>query len=163
MGQILTRTEARAAREELRRTGGQLALTNGCFDLLHVGHVRYLKAAAQLADQLWVGVNMDVSVRLLKGPRRPLIPWQERAELLATLDVVAAVVAFDTITAASLLAELVPDVYVKGGDYTPDTLPETPVVRALGIQMELIPPVPARSTSDLIQTILERYGAPTQK
>lgn len=163
MGQILTRTEAQTVRSELRCAGNRLALTNGCFDLLHVGHVRYLMAAAEFADHLWVGVNTDRSVRLLKGPRRPLIPWQERAELLAALDVVAVVIAFDTVTAAPLLAELSPDVYVKGGDYTPATLPETPVVNALDIQLELIPPVPARSTSDLIQTILQRYGASIQK
>lgn len=163
MGRVLTRADARSQRDRLYQAEIRLALTNGCFDILHVGHVRYLHAAAQLGDQLWIGLNTDQSVRLLKGPHRPLIPWRERAELLAALDVVDAVVAFDTVTAGPLLAELAPDVYVKGGDYTPDTLPEIPVVRALGIRLELIPPVPARSTSDLIQTILDRYGqSPTQ-
>lgn len=157
MSRLLSRSDVHVARTAVRASGACLVLTNGCFDLLHVGHVRYLQTAAALGDRLWVGLNTDRSVRLLKGPQRPLVPWTERAEVLAALDVVDAVIGFDTVTAASLLADVQPDVYVKGGDYTLETLPERPVARALNIRLELVPPVPARSTSELIALIVERY------
>lgn len=156
MSRLLSLAQARGERATLRHSGKRLVLTNGCFDLLHVGHLRYLQAAAELGDQLWVGINTDRSARLLKGPGRPLVPWEERAELVAALEIVDATIGFNEITAAHLLTTLRPDVYVKGGDYTPETLPETSVVRALDIELHLIPPVPARSTSDLVALIVAR-------
>ncbi|GAP64207.1 hypothetical protein ARMA_2630 [Ardenticatena maritima] len=158
MGRILTLDDAQRERERLRAEGKRLVLTNGCFDLLHVGHLRSLRTAAAQGDLLWVGLNSDAAVRLLKGPQRPLVPWEERAELLSALDVVDAVIGFNDITAAHLLVALRPDVYVKGGDYTPATLPEYRLARLLGADVVLVPPVPARSTSQLIATVVERYA-----
>nr|WP_290665104.1 adenylyltransferase/cytidyltransferase family protein [Ardenticatena sp.] len=157
MGRILTLDDARREREALRAAGKRLVLTNGCFDLLHIGHLHSLRMAAAQGDVLWVGVNSDVAVRLLKGPKRPLVPWAERAELLSALEMVDAVIGFDEITAAHLLLAVRPDVYVKGGDYTPATLPEYHLARLLGADVVLVPPVAARSTSQLIVTIVERY------
>ena len=101
-----------------------LVLTNGCFDLLHVGHVRYLQSARQMGRSLVVGLNSDRSVRQLKGNTRPFIPEQERAEVLSALAVVSAVVIFSESTADHLISSLRPDIYVKGGDYQPESLPE---------------------------------------
>lgn len=158
MGRVLTLDEARRKRDALRAEGKRLVLTNGCFDLLHIGHLHSLRTAAAQGDVLWVGVNSDTAVRLLKGSKRPLIPWAERAELLSALDMVDAVIGFDDITAAHLLVAVRPDVYVKGGDYTPATLPEYHLARLLGAEVVLVPPIPARSTSQLIATIVERYA-----
>lgn len=156
MSRILTLDEAVRERRALRHAGRTLVLTNGCFDLLHVGHVRTLRAAAQAGDVLWVALNDDVSVRLLKGSGRPLVSWEERAEILAALRPVDAVIGFSWVTAAYLLAALRPEVYVKGGDYTPETLPEMPLVRALGIRLVLVPPVANRSSSRLIELVRSR-------
>src|SRR5919199_5636152 len=134
----------------LRARGGRLVLTNGCFDLLHVGHVRYLQAARRLGDFLAVGVNSDASVRRLKGPTRPVVPAAERAEVVAALGCVDAVVIFDAATAEPLVAALRPDVYVKGDDYTEEALPEARLVRAYGGTVALLPTVPGASTTALI-------------
>lgn len=158
MGTILTLDEARAARGALHRSGQRLVFTNGCFDLLHVGHLSYLEQAAALGDALWVGLNDDESVRRLKGPRRPLIPLAERARLLAALTPVTAVIPFGEATADRLIGALAPDIYVKGGDYNPATLPEAPTARAVGAEMVMLPFVAGRSTSDIIATIVARYG-----
>lgn len=133
--------------------GLKVVLTNGCFDLLHTGHVRYLQAARAQGDRLVVGVNSDDSVRTLKGPKRPILPEDERAELLAALRCVDAVVVFDETTASDLLLELKPDIYAKGGDYGPDTLPETPAARQAGARIAILPFVEGRSTTSLIAAI----------
>jgi glycerol-3-phosphate cytidylyltransferase len=135
----------------LRTGGGRLVLTNGCFDLLHVGHVRYLQAARRLGDFLAVGINSDASVRQLKGPTRPLVPATQRAEIVAALGCVDAVVIFDTATAEPLVQALRPDVYVKGDDYAEATLPEARLVRAYGGTVALLPTVPGASTTALIE------------
>lgn len=158
MSRILTLDEAIRERQALRQAGQTLVLTNGCFDLIHVGHVRTLWAAAQAGDVLWVALNNDASVRLLKGYGRPLVPWEERAEILAALRPVDAVIGFSWVTAGHLLAALRPEVYVKGGDYTPETLPEMPLVRALGIRLVLVPPVAGRSSSRLIELVRSRVA-----
>src|ERR1700685_1487639 len=121
-GKILTLEEAVAFRATLRKEGRQVVATNGCFDLLHVGHLRYLTEARALGDFLWVGLNGDWSVRELKGPGRPLVPEADRAELLAAWRVVDAVTIFPDVRATAFLRAVQPDIYVKGGDYTPESL-----------------------------------------
>ncbi len=137
----------------LRSSGGRLVLTNGCFDLLHVGHVRYLQAARALGDFLAVGLNSDASVRTLKGAGRPLVPQDERAEVLAALACVDAVVVFDEPTAETLVAALRPEVYVKGSDYSVATLPEAGVVEGYGGTVRLVPVLPGVSTTALVARI----------
>lgn len=136
-----------------REAGQRVVFTNGCFDLLHVGHVRYLQAARALGDRLVLGLNSDRSVRELKGPSRPILPEDERAELLAALGCVDAVVVFDERTADRAIEAVRPDVYAKGGDYQPDSIPETPLVRQLGGQVVVLPFVEGRSTTSLIERI----------
>ncbi len=135
-----------------------LVFTNGCFDLLHVGHVRYLQAAKALGKTLIVGLNSDSSVQQLKGDQRPIIPEQQRGEVLAALKSVDAVVIFPETTAVNLIEAIAPDIYAKGGDYTPETLPETPAVKACGGQIKLIKIVVPSSTSKIIQRILSMNG-----
>lgn len=151
-GVILRQDAVRLVRK-WRDDGFKVVLTNGCFDLLHTGHVRYLQAARALGDRLVVGVNSDESVRGLKGPDRPILPEAERAEVLATLRCVDAVVVFDEATASDLMLELAPHIYAKGGDYTPDSLPETPAARRVGARIAILPFVDGRSTTSLIAAI----------
>ena len=132
---------------------GTTVFTNGCFDLMHVGHLRYLQAARALGDRLVIGLNSDASVKRLKGDTRPVLPEDERAELLAGLACVDFVTIFDEPTADALLAALKPQIYAKGGDYTPESLPEAPTVRAYGGDIRIIPFVPGRSTTSLIARI----------
>jgi rfaE bifunctional protein nucleotidyltransferase chain/domain len=132
--------------------------TNGCFDLLHVGHVRSLQAARRLGDVLIVGVNSDASVRQLKGTGRPILPAEERAELLSALACVDYVVIFDELTPEAALARLQPDVHCKGADYAlphGKPIPEAALVESYGGRVEFLPLVPGTSTSDLIQRIHE--------
>jgi rfaE bifunctional protein nucleotidyltransferase chain/domain len=138
---------------ESRRPALRVALTNGCFDLLHVGHVRSLEFAAAQADILVVGVNDDASVHSIKTPDRPIVSAPERAELIAALDCVDYVVVFGERTAERLVAALKPDVYVKGGDYTEASLPEAAVVRAYGGEIVLAPLVTGISTTSIIDRI----------
>jgi D-glycero-beta-D-manno-heptose 1-phosphate adenylyltransferase len=156
---LITKDDILHARVALRDEGKQLVLTNGVFDLLHVGHVRYLQAAAALGDVLWVAVNSDASVRILKGEMRPLLPWEERAELLNALTVVGAVLYFDERTADGIIRLVAPDIYAKGGDYTADTLPEMATVREVGAQAEFLPFVEGRSTTSIIERIIQQGGA----
>lgn len=140
----------------------RLVLTNGCFDLLHVGHVRHLKAARNLGGSLAVGLNSDASVRALKGPPRPIFGQDERAELLAALACVDFVVLFEENTAERLVSLLRPDIYVKGSDYAPgagNDLPEAAIVRAYGGQVTLIPIVQDLSTTAIIQRIAKERRA----
>jgi len=130
-----------------------LVLTNGCFDLLHVGHVRYLQAARQLGKSLVVGLNSDRSVQMLKGNARPFIPEQQRAEVLSALAVVAAVVIFAEPTADRLIAGLKPDIYVKGGDYHPDNLPEISTLRQYQVLFHTVAIEVPTSTSAIAQRI----------
>jgi rfaE bifunctional protein nucleotidyltransferase chain/domain len=130
-----------------RQRGQRIVLTNGIFDLLHVGHLRYLRAARSLGDLLVVGVNADSAVH---KPGRPLVTAVERAELVAALEPVDYVVIFDAATADTLLRDVRPDVYAKGADYSPATLPEAAAAREVGARVEFIPRIPNRSTSSLI-------------
>ena len=150
---ILTNQELMNERARLRTAGRQLVFTNGVFDLLHVGHVRYLIAARQLGDALVVAINSDASVRALKGDSRPLMNQEERAELLAALSAVDYVTIFDDISPRSLIAELLPDVLVKGGDYSPDQIHGREEVEAAGGRVVSLPFVDGASTSTIIERI----------
>ncbi len=149
---ILGEEQLLVERERLRAGGKRVGFTNGCFDLLHVGHTRYLHDARQLVDALIVGVNADASVRTLKGLGRPVVPEDERAELLAALASVDYVVLFAERTAEHIVGALRPDVYFKGGDYSldPVALPEAPVVQRYGGEIRLMPVHPGRSSSALL-------------
>ncbi len=151
MGLVLSRPQVAARLAELAARGNRIAFANGHFDLLHVGHLRYLRAAKAAADVLVVAVNGDASVERLKGPGRPLVPAAERAELLAALAPVDFVVIFEEDSPAGLLAELRPDVHCKGTDYgTPERVPEFDVVRAYGGRTVLVGDPKDHATSDLI-------------
>lgn len=138
---------------EIKAAGKKIVFTNGCFDLLHAGHVRYLAAARELGDCLIVGLNSDESVRRLKGPERPLNLEEDRAEVLAGLTAVDYIVIFADETAEKLVTEIQPDIYVKGGDYNVKALPEADIVAGYGGKTVLIPEVPGRSSTRLIQKI----------
>ena len=155
----MTPVEAAALAERLRAEGKRIVLANGCFDLLHVGHVRYLQAARRLGDVLFVGVNSDAAVARLKGPGRPLVPAVERMELLAALTDVDHVVVFDEDTADGLAAAIRPDVHAKGTDYTADSVPEAATVRGGGGTVAIVGDPKNHASRDLIRTILERFGA----
>jgi D-glycero-beta-D-manno-heptose 1-phosphate adenylyltransferase len=154
----MTVDEAAALAGRLRRAGRRVVLANGCFDLVHVGHVRYLTAARALGDVLFVGINSDASVRRLKGAGRPLMPAAERMELLAAFRAVDHVVLFEDETVDDLVTRLRPDVHAKGTDYTEATVPERDAVRAAGGRVAIAGDPKAHSTRDLIKTIVERFG-----
>ncbi len=167
MGRILLLDDLAEYGRARRAQHERIVFTNGHFDLLHVGHVRYLQAARALGDLLVVGVNDDASTTARKGTFRPIIPASERAEVLAALGCVDGVVVFTGLTADEPIALLKPDIYVKGGDYaiseddervgkTP--LPEAPLVRAYGGAVVTVPLVPGRSTTDIERTILRAHG-----
>jgi rfaE bifunctional protein nucleotidyltransferase chain/domain len=145
-----------------QNSGEKIVFTNGVFDLVHVGHLRYLAEARNLGDALIVAVNSDDSVRRLKGPLRPLITEDERSEMLAHLRSVDYVVIFDTNTPVPVIEEVKPAIYAKGGDYTRETLPETPIVESYGGEVRILGFTPGRSSSNLIDTIAKRYGGATK-
>jgi rfaE bifunctional protein nucleotidyltransferase chain/domain len=170
---ISTRDSLARVTNALQSEGAVVVFTNGCFDLLHLGHTRYLQAARALGDRLVVGVNSDASTRQLKGPGRPLVPEEERAEVLAALECVDYVTIFEEPTAVALVETLRPDIYVKGGDYATDAadqhpaidytkLPEAAPVLAYGGQVRLIPYLPGHSTTALIERILQRCDSATE-
>jgi D-beta-D-heptose 7-phosphate kinase/D-beta-D-heptose 1-phosphate adenosyltransferase len=146
---------ARLARtlERHRREGHKIVLTNGCFDILHHGHVSYLQRARALGDVLVVGVNSDESIRRLKGPTRPINSLADRLGVLAGLECIDYLIAFDEDTPHRIIGAIRPDVFVKGGDYTRATLPEAGLVEQLGGTIHLLPLVPDRSTTNIIQQI----------
>ena len=144
-------SELQVLREQYRREHKTVVFTNGCFDILHAGHVRYLAAARDCGDILVVGLNSDASVHKLKGPGRPVNPAADRAEVLSALRSVDHVVIFDEDTAEELVRLLQPDVYVKGGDYSLDRLPESAIVAAYGGRTVLVPLVEGRSTTNVIR------------
>ena len=140
-----------------RRSGKKVVFTNGCFDILHSGHVRYLAAAGATGDLLVVGLNSDVSVRLIKGQKRPIVNQEHRAELLAALDCVDYVVLFDSPDPLSLIQTLKPDVLVKGADWAEETIVGSDFVKANGGSVARISLVPEVSTSQIIEKILQVY------
>lgn len=156
MTALYDRADLAAWRASLRAQGQILVFTNGCFDILHVGHIRLLEAASRLGDRLLVALNSDDSIRRLKGPGRPVVPLEERAEVVAALRPVDRVVAFDEDTPHALISLVVPDVLVKGGDWTIDRIVGRDVVEAAGGRVVVVPLVPGRSTSDLVAALRAR-------
>jgi rfaE bifunctional protein nucleotidyltransferase chain/domain len=154
----VTIDEAAQLAARLRAQGKRIVLANGCFDLLHVGHLRYLRAARALGDVLFVGLNGDAAVTRLKGPGRPVMPAPERAEILQALRDVDHVVVFDDDTADALVARLRPDVHAKGTDYTMESVPEAASVRAIGGRVAIAGDPKSHSTRDLITTILDAFA-----
>ena len=148
--------EIALARERAR--GRTIAFANGCFDVLHVGHIRYLQDAKKEADVLVVGVNGDASVRELKGEGRPVMPASERAEIIAAIDGVDYVTVFDERSPARLLGELKPDVHCKGTDYTAHSVPERDVVRAYGGRVAIVGDPKEHSTSELLKRLRRSGG-----
>jgi rfaE bifunctional protein nucleotidyltransferase chain/domain len=141
-----------------KRNGRRVVFTNGCFDLLHPGHIRSLEQARELGDALIVGLNSDASVKRLKGAGRPVLPERERAEILAALECVDAVVIFDDLTPQKVIARLLPDVLVKGGDWAADEIVGREEVEAAGGRVVSAPIVPGYSTTEILRKI--REGAP---
>ncbi|MBO6203439.1 MAG: D-glycero-beta-D-manno-heptose 1-phosphate adenylyltransferase [Selenomonas sp.] len=139
--------------EILRQGGQKVVFTNGCFDILHAGHVTYLEAAKAQGNVLVLGLNTDESVRRLKGPERPINSELDRAKVVGALKAVDYVVLFGEQTAEAVIAEVKPDVYVKGGDYTLDTLPEAKIVQSYGGKVAFIDMVEGRSTTNIINKI----------
>jgi D-beta-D-heptose 7-phosphate kinase/D-beta-D-heptose 1-phosphate adenosyltransferase len=158
---ILTLEQAILRFGPQKRNGRRVVFTNGCFDLLHPGHIRSLEQARALGDILIVGLNSDASVRQLKGQGRPVIPERERAEILAALESVDAVVIFDDLTPREVIARLLPDVLVKGGDWPGDQIVGREDVEAAGGRVVLAPVVPGYSTTDILKKI--RDGLPASR
>jgi D-beta-D-heptose 7-phosphate kinase/D-beta-D-heptose 1-phosphate adenosyltransferase len=152
-GKIVSTEELRAERARLRAAGRRLVFTNGCFDVLHVGHVRYLARAGSLGDALVVAINSDRTVRELKGAGRPVMNEQERAEMLTALRAVDYVTIFDDISPRSLIASVLPDVLVKGGDYTLDEIHGREEVEQAGGRVVALPFVEGASTTGIIERI----------
>ena len=164
-GKIVSRDRLLQLRERWRHEGRRVVWTNGCFDLLHVGHVRNLREARSLGDVLVVGVNSDRSVRHLKGLGRPLVPDHERAEILAALECVDHVVIFDDLTPEALLGCLKPDIHCKGGDYAPPNgkpVPEAALIESYGGRVAYLNLTPAISTTDLVRRVRQRCGETKQ-
>ena len=159
VGVVVSESELLAAVAEDRRAGRTIAFANGCFDILHVGHTRYLDGARREADRLVVAVNDDASVRNLKGKGRPILPVAARAELVAALRAVDYVVVFSEPTVARLLTLVQPDVHCKGTDYTVDTVPEREVVRGYGGRIAIVGAPKDHSTRDLLARAAGTVGA----
>lgn len=158
LDKVLTLDQARKVREQLRSEGKRVVFANGCFDVLHGGHVSYLEDSKRYGDVLFLGVNSDASERGLKGPTRPIYNQDERLEILNAVRFVDYIVMFDEATCENLLRELRPDVHSKGTDYSADTVPEREVARELGIEVYIAGPPKENASRGVIATVLERYG-----
>ena len=155
VGRVLSQEELLAMVAVDREAGHRISLANGCFDLLHVGHIRYLAGAAEQADKLVVAINSDEMVRTLKGTGRPILPSNERAEIVAAMGVVDYVVVFSTPTVEDLLDRIRPDVHCKGTDYTEETVPERAVVRRYGGRTMIVGDPKEHSTQGLLNRIAD--------
>jgi D-beta-D-heptose 7-phosphate kinase/D-beta-D-heptose 1-phosphate adenosyltransferase len=145
-------------RKALNRRKKSVVFTNGCFDILHRGHIEYLKKAKSLGDVLIVGLNSDSSVREIKGEKRPIVPQDDRAEIIAALEMVDYVLIFRETTPLQVIHKLVPDVLVKGGDYTVNKIVGNKIVESTGGRVITVKQVPGRSTKNIIRKIVNRYG-----
>ena len=153
MGIVVSRKSIIPLIKDLKKQGQTIVTTNGCFDILHIGHLRYLKKAKSYGDILVVALNSDSSTRALKGDSRPINNENDRAELLANLNCVDIVVIFDEISPEKLLVEIAPDVHTKGADYTIETLPEAKAIMAAGGKIEFIDFVQGKSTTNVVKKI----------
>ena len=160
MNKILNWEDLKGAVEGRRHRGEKIAFTNGCFDILHVGHVRYLREARRKGDLLILALNSDVSVRAIKGEKRPLVPEAERAEVVASLEAVDYVTLFDQPTPLKLIEYLQPDLLIKGGDWREEAVVGREAVRSWGGKVLLIPVVEGASTSNIVEKVLRVYGRP---
>jgi D-beta-D-heptose 7-phosphate kinase/D-beta-D-heptose 1-phosphate adenosyltransferase len=154
---IKEKEDLRRIIEDLKAKGRRIVFTNGCFDLLHIGHIRYLEDAKSLGDILVVGVNSDQSIRGLKGNNRPILPQGERTEILSSLGCVDYITVFDEADPLELISFLQPHILVKGGDWAKETIVGREVVERSGGKVVILPFVEGASTSNLIETILKRY------
>ena len=155
---LITLAKARVLAQGMRAAGKRVVVANGAFDMLHVGHARYLAAARAAGDMLFVAVNSDASVRASKGPLRPVVPEGERAELLSHLDCVDWIVLFDEPTVAEVLRALEPQVHAKGTDYTVESVPERAVVAEWGGETVICGDPKEHATTDLVAEILKRFS-----
>jgi len=153
MGEVVDQKQLLNIVSELKKQNKTIVTTNGCFDIIHAGHVRYLKHAKELGDVLIVCLNSDESVKRLKGSSRPLNYQDDRAEVMSALEAVNYVVIFEEDTPVDVLAKIKPNIHVKGGDYTEETLPETAVIKQGGGKIQFIPFVEGRSTTNIINKI----------
>ena len=159
MNKILERETLRNKLEALRKKGKKIAFTNGCFDILHVGHVRYLREAKKTADVLVLALNSDSSVRSIKGEKRPLVSEQERAEVLAALEFIDFVTIFPELTPLELINYLKPDVLIKGGDWPEEKVVGREEIKKWGGKVAIIPEVEGKSTTNVVEKIRKLYGA----
>ncbi len=157
MGKIVGIDEITKISIELKNEGKKIVFTNGCFDILHRGHVEYLLKAKQLGDVLIVGLNSDSSIKMIKGDKRPIIQQEDRAFILSNLSFVDYVVIFDEPTPYELISKIVPDVLVKGSDWSAENVVGKDIVESNGGKVVLIELVPGRSTTNVIKTIIERF------
>jgi rfaE bifunctional protein nucleotidyltransferase chain/domain len=155
---ILNHDELAQKLEGLKNQGKTIVFTNGCFDLLHVGHVRYLRGAKALGDVLVLALNSDDSVRRLKGPERPLLPLEDRLGVLAAFEMIDFLTAFEDDTVTPLLLKLKPQIHAKGTDYTPETVPEKDTMAAIGGKVAVVGDPKDHASKNLIGEILRKYG-----
>jgi len=162
MPKVLPRSRLQRRLQRLRREGKRIVFTNGCFDLIHPGHVRYLRAAKRLGDVLVVALNSDRSVRRLKGPGRPLVPQHDRCEVVAALEMVDYVTVFSEDTPYALIQALTPDVLVKGGDWRPNQIVGADIVRARGGTVRSLPFARGYSTTRLVRRAEQQFAGPPE-
>jgi D-beta-D-heptose 7-phosphate kinase/D-beta-D-heptose 1-phosphate adenosyltransferase len=155
MSKITPRNELKATVDRLKREGKKVVFTNGCFDILHAGHTRYLREARKMGDALILALNSDSSVRSIKGPMRPIVPEAERAEVVASLDSVDYVTIFDELTPLELIEFLRPDVIVKGGDWSEKDIVGAETVRKWGGRVAIMPQIEGASTTNIIDKVLQ--------
>ncbi|MBN1473924.1 MAG: D-glycero-beta-D-manno-heptose 1-phosphate adenylyltransferase [Syntrophaceae bacterium] len=158
MNKILDRNTLKNKLEELRKKGKKIAFTNGCFDILHIGHVRYLREAKKTADILVLALNSDASVKKIKGKKRPLVPQEDRAEIMAALEFIDFVTIFDETTPLELINLLKPDVLIKGGDWAEDDVVGRDEIKKWGGKLTLIPEIKGKSTTSIVDKIRQTYS-----
>ena len=163
MNKILDRATLQRKLDTLRQKGRKIAFTNGCFDILHVGHVRYLREASKTGDVLVLALNSDSSVRAIKGEKRPLVPATERAEILAALDFIDFITIFDELTPLDVIKSLKPDILIKGGDWPEEKVVGREEVKKWKGKVVIIPEVQGKSTTNIVEKILQVYGPQSQK
>jgi rfaE bifunctional protein nucleotidyltransferase chain/domain len=158
MKKVRTREDLREVLDRLRKKGKKIVFTNGCFDILHAGHTRYLKEARKLGDVLVLALNSDASVRTIKGEKRPIVPQDERTEVLSSLESVDFIVIFEELTPLELIEYLKPDILVKGGDWAEKDVVGGDSIKKWGGRVAIIPEIEGASTTHIIEKILQVYG-----